>query len=95
MNKTLNNKLNSSKEERQKEKMSNDKMTILNEYKEKIKYINIMYQGFMKEYLQEISEFNKKKREYESKIGYNQPNHNNIEYSQFFPIIKSSNLKYF
>ena len=90
MNKTLNNKLNSSKEERQKEKMSNDKMTILNDYKEKIKYINIMYQGFMKEYLQEISEFNKKKREYESKIGYKQPNHNNIEYSQFFPIINEN-----
>ena len=90
INKTLNNKLNSSKEERQKEKMSNDKMTILNDYKEKIKYINIMYQGFMKEYLQEISEFNKKKREYESKIGYKQPNHNNIEYSQFFPIINEN-----
>ena len=85
LNRTSNNKLNSSKDDRQREKLSNDKMIILNEYREKIKYINIIYQGFMKEYLYEISEFHKKKREYDAKIGLKQSNQNNIEFSQFFP----------
>ena len=39
-----------------------EKMIILNEYKDKIKYIEILYQGFMKEYLKTICEYNKKKR---------------------------------
>ena len=92
LNKTLNNKLNSSKDDRQKEKLSNDKMIILNDYKDKIKYINIIYQGFMKEYLYEISEFHKKKREYEAKIGYKQSNNNNIEFSQFFQTVNDNKM---
>ena len=76
-------------EESIKEKISNDKMLSLNEFKDKIKYINIMYQGFMKEYLKAISDFNKKKRENNDKLGI-KPNPNDIECSQFFPTINET-----
>ena len=56
------------KEEYQKDKISSDKMIVLNDFKDKIKYIGIMYQGFMKEYLQTICDFSKKRRKYEYKI---------------------------
>ena len=80
-------KVNAIKEELQKEKISSDKMTAISDFKDKIKFIGIMYQGFMKEYLKTISDFNKKRRESMDKYGYKQPSINDINYSQFFPVM--------
>ena len=85
LNRTDNN--NTRKEETQKDKLSTDKMLILNDYKDKIKYIGIMYQGFMKEYLKAISDFNKKKRESFDKMGYKNPSEHDNQFSQFFPLV--------
>jgi len=82
----------SEKEESIKELKSNDKILAINEFKDKIKYINIMYQGFMKEYLKAISDFNKKKRENDEKLGI-KPNPNDIECSQFFPTINETKVQ--
>ena len=86
LNRTDNNN-NTRKEETQKDKLSTDKMLILNDYKDKIKYIGIMYQGFMKEYLKAISDFNKKKRESFDKMGYKNPSEHDNQFSQFFPLV--------
>ena len=56
------NKLNKKTETIQKDKLSTDKMELITDLKDKIKYIGIMYQGFMKEYLKvygELIELNK------------------------------------
>ena len=74
------------KSELQKDKLSTDKMLILTDFKDKIKYVGIMYQGFMKEYLKAISEFHKKKRESSEKMGYKIPSQKDIIYSEFFPL---------
>ena len=86
LNRTDNNP-NIRKEETQKDKLSTDKMLILNDYKDKIKYIGIMYQGFMKEYLKAISDFNKKKRESMDKMGFKNVSEHDNQYSQFFPLM--------
>ena len=56
-------KLNDKKDEIIKDKLSNDKMIIISEFREKIKYIGIIYQGFMQEYLNVLCQFSKKRRE--------------------------------
>ena len=81
------NKLNKKTETLQKDKLSTDKMELITDLKDKIKYIGIMYQGFMKEYLKAISDFNKKRRESFDKYGYKEPSINDINYSQFFPVM--------
>ena len=60
INKQENNMTNK-KDDLQKDKLSSDKMIILTDYKDKIKYVGIMYQGFMKEYLKAISDSIKRK----------------------------------
>ena len=82
--------LNARKDEFQKDKLSTDKMLALSDFKDKVKYIGIMYQGFMKEYLKAISDFNKKKRESMEKMGYKEQSENDIQYSQFFPLMNEN-----
>ena len=57
------------KEDKLKELMKDEKLIVLNEYKDKIKYIGLLYQGFMKEYLKTICEYSHKKRNIYDKIG--------------------------
>ena len=85
INKQENNMTNK-KDDLQKDKLSSDKMIILTDYKDKIKYVGIMYQGFMKEYLKAISDFHKKKREQMEKLGYKIQNENDIHFSEYFPL---------
>ena len=59
----------SKKDEKLKEFLKEEKMIVLNEYKDKIKYIGLLYQGFMKEYLKTICEFSHKKRNIYDKEG--------------------------
>ena len=57
------------KEEKLKDLGKDEKMIVLNEYKDKIKYIGLLYQGFMKEYLKTICEYSHKKRDIYDKMG--------------------------
>ena len=82
-------KLNDKKDEIIKDKLSNDKMIIISEFREKIKYIGIIYQGFMQEYLNVLCQFSKKKRESKEKLGIDKDD-GIIESSQFFPIPRDS-----
>jgi hypothetical protein len=63
-------KLNDKKDEIIKDKLSNDKMIIISEFREKIKYIGIIYQGFMQEYLNVLCQFSKKKKRNQRKTWY-------------------------
>ena len=82
-------KLNDKKDEIIKDKLSNDKMIIISEFREKIKYIGIIYQGFMQEYLNVLCQFSKKRRESKEKLGIDKDD-GIIESSQFFPIPRDS-----
>jgi hypothetical protein len=82
-------KLNDKKDEIIKDKLSNDKMIIISEFREKIKYIGIIYQGFMQEYLNVLCQFSKKRRESKEKLGIEKDD-GIIESSQFFPIPRDS-----
>jgi hypothetical protein len=82
-------KLNDKKDEIIKDKLSNDKMIIISEFREKIKYIGIIYQGFIQEYLNVLCQFSKKRRESKEKLGIDKDD-GIIESSQFFPIPRDS-----
>ena len=65
------------KEENKKEIPKDEKMIVLNEYKDKIKYIGLLYQGFMKEYLKTLCEYSHKKRELFDRMGNGNKDLNN------------------
>ena len=76
----LNNRIGKKfKKEAKKEILKDEKMIVLNEYKDKIKYIGLLYQGFMKEYLKTICEYSHKKREIFDKLGNGQNENNDKE----------------
>ena len=72
------------KEDKLKELAKDDKMIVLNEYKDKIKYIGLLYQGFMKEYLKTICEYSHKKRDIFDKIGKPNKSENKEKEDRFF-----------
>ena len=73
------------KEDNKKELPKDEKMIVLNEYKDQIKYIGLLYQGFMKEYLKTICEYSHKKREIYDKMGTDKPSYNDkYEKERFF-----------
>ena len=73
------------KEEKIKDLGKEEKMIVLNEYKDKIKYIGLLYQGFMKEYLKTICEYSHKKRDLYDKMGNgNKCNNNKEEGDKYF-----------
>ena len=83
----LNNRIGKKfKKEEKKEILKDEKMIILNEYKDKIKYIGLLYQGFMKEYLKTICEYSHKKRDIYDKFGPAQSDESNNkeERNRFF-----------
>ena len=74
-----------------KEFAKDEKMVVLNEYKDKIKYIELMYQGFMKEYLKTICEVNKKKRTFIDKSDLNKMDQNDKEKKEVY-FVENNNL---
>ena len=71
------------KDERLKDIGKDEKMIVLNEYKDKIKYIGLLYQGFMKEYLKTICEYSQKKRiVYDKELNFNKNEESNIKYEK-------------
>ena len=79
------------KEENKKESPKDEKMIVLNEYKDQIKYIGLLYQGFMKEYLKTICEYSHKKRDKYDKMGTGKSSYNDKEEKEI-SLVDNSNF---